>query len=146
MIRSVPDTNVLAAGVAKVNEASPAILVMERWIAESFVLVTSTHILNELRLTLKKKYFAKRVTLKRGADYLALLTAGGVLTPITRQVHRIAAHHQDDLVLATALSGDAAYVVTGDHAFLRVREHRGVHIVTPRRFLGVLDNSVDTLG
>jgi predicted nucleic acid-binding protein len=33
----------------------------------------------------------------------------------------VATHPEEDLVLATALSGNAAFVVTGDHKLLRRR-------------------------
>ena len=44
----------------------------------------------------------------------------------------------DDKYVAAALEGRAAYVVTGDQAFLALKEHEGVTIVTPRSFLDLL--------
>ena len=44
----------------------------------------------------------------------------------------------DDKYVAAAIEGRAAYVVTGDRAFLALKEHGGVEIVTPRAFLDLL--------
>src|SRR2546423_1220914 len=44
----------------------------------------------------------------------------------------------DDKYVAAALEGRAAYVVTGDRAFLDLREHAGVEIVSPPAFLDLL--------
>lgn len=43
-----------------------------------------------------------------------------------------------DKYVAAAIEGRAAYVVTGDRAFLALKEHAGVEIVTPRAFLDLL--------
>jgi hypothetical protein len=45
----------------------------------------------------------------------------------------------DDKYLAAALEGRAQYIVTGDRPFLNLGEYRGVRVVTPRSFLGILD-------
>ena len=44
----------------------------------------------------------------------------------------------DDRYLAAALAGRAAYLVTGDDDLLSLREHEGVLVIPPRRFLGLL--------
>lgn len=50
----------------------------------------------------------------------------------------IATHPEDDLILTTALSGGAAFLVTGDHGLLRLGSYEGVSIVTVRAFLAML--------
>jgi len=45
----------------------------------------------------------------------------------------------DDKYIAAAIEGNAAFVVTGDRQLLALAEHEGVHIVTPRVFLDLLD-------
>ena len=46
---------------------------------------------------------------------------------------------EDDLVLATAISGRATYLVTGDRVFRQVDEYRGVSFLTPREFLSIIE-------
>ncbi|HEV2107585.1 MAG TPA: hypothetical protein VGR16_04930, partial [Thermomicrobiales bacterium] len=50
-------------------------------------------------------------------------------------VRGVAAHPEDDLVLAVAVSAAAAYLVTGDKQLQRIGVYHGVTIVSPRDFL-----------
>ncbi len=58
---------------------------------------------------------------------------------ITANAVGVTAHAEDDLVLATAISGNAEFLVTGDMALRAVETYRGVTILTPREFLDMLD-------
>ena len=61
------------------------------------------------------------------------------MTPISLEVHGIATHPEDDLVLATAISGGADYLVTGDAHLINLRVYKGVQICSPRDFLWVIE-------
>jgi predicted nucleic acid-binding protein len=51
----------------------------------------------------------------------------------------VATHPEDDLVLATALSAGADYLVTGDRRFrTRVPHYQGVTLVSPAEFLAII--------
>ena len=50
-------------------------------------------------------------------------------------VSGVASHPEDDLVLATAISGAAEYLVTGDRQLLALGTFRDIRIVTARQFL-----------
>jgi putative PIN family toxin of toxin-antitoxin system len=53
-------------------------------------------------------------------------------------VPRVVRDPDDDAVLATAIAGDAAAIVTGDRDLLVLGEHHGIRIVTPRDFASTL--------
>jgi predicted nucleic acid-binding protein len=72
----------------------------------------------------------------------AFLESGPVATNISVEVHGIATHPEDDLILATAVSGRADYLVTGDRQLLALGSYQGVRIVTPRDFLAILEAEV----
>ncbi len=59
---------------------------------------------------------------------------------ITETVHNIATHIEDDLILATAVSAKADYLVTGDGPLLQKvgDSYREVNLVTPSEFLQIL--------
>ena len=61
-----------------------------------------------------------------------------MITPLTVAVEDVATHPEDDLVLATALSGGAQFLVTGDHKLLGLKTYRGLVIVSVREFLALL--------
>jgi len=67
-----------------------------------------------------------------------LLQQEALLTPLTAEVHGVATHPEDDPILATAVSGNAEYLVTGDDKLQRLGSYQGVTIVSPRQFLDIL--------
>ena len=138
MIRTVYDTNVLASGAAATRGILFAII--DPLTTGRITLVISFHIVEELENTLTKPYFMSRMRSKDIDTFLSLMSRVADVIPITLTVQGIATHPEDDLVLVTALSGNADYLVTGDKGLLNVGSYRGVTIVTPRAFLDVLDN------
>jgi putative PIN family toxin of toxin-antitoxin system len=50
------------------------------------------------------------------------------------EVSRVARDPDDDAVLAAAVVGGVAMIVTGDGDLLALGEHHGIRIVTPRDF------------
>ena len=61
-----------------------------------------------------------------------------IITPLTVSVSHIATHPEDDLVLATALSGNAQFLVTGDYKLVERKQYQGLILVTVREFLAIL--------
>ena len=49
--------------------------------------------------------------------------------------HPVCRDSDDDWVLATAITGAAEAIVTGDDDLLSLEAHQGVRIMTPRRFI-----------
>lgn len=136
MITVVLDSNVLASGFVRPHGAPGALL--GAWRAEAFDLVVSDHILSEVTRTLDKPYFAQRLTTSRRTANIALLRSDATITPLTVPVRGVATHPEDDRVLATAVSAQADYLVTGDHKLLQLRSYEGVGILSPRDFLNLL--------
>ena len=60
--------------------------------------------------------------------------------PITT-IHGVADDDEDDVILATAIAGQAAYLVTGDRGLQRLGSCQGVTILSPRAFLDLLEQA-----
>jgi putative PIN family toxin of toxin-antitoxin system len=124
------DTNVLfAAFTAKgfcedvVDEAAGAC-----------VLVWSVPLRQELADSLKRKN-------KLGPGALAALAAYAQLCEVVVPAALsapVCRDPDDDVVLATALSGRADYLVTGDDDLLALTRYHGIKILPPRKFWEVL--------
>jgi putative PIN family toxin of toxin-antitoxin system len=135
----VLDTNVLASGIVGFrNRGSAPAEILHAWQAGHFLLATSEHILTELSRTLSTAYFQQRLTPDDVAQALQLLRADATLVTITTPVPGVATQPEDDLVVATALSGGAAHLVTGDRQLLRLNTYQGIAILNPRAFLTLL--------
>jgi putative PIN family toxin of toxin-antitoxin system len=143
MIPSVLDANALAAGAAgfRIQHGAPGQMpgqILRAWRAGQFELITSDHILAEVQRMLDKRYFQARLTSAQVTQFLAMLAREATVVPLTVTVAGVATHPEDDLVLATAVSAQAEYLVTGDRQLLRLGSYRGVTILSPRDFLTVL--------
>src|SRR3712207_5405922 len=108
---------------------------LRQWRDGRFELIVSRPILAELRRTLARPYFASVLTEPQRERLIGLLQRWATATALTVQVSGVATHPEDDLILATAVSARADYLVTGDDKLLRLRSYQGVKIVTPRKFL-----------
>ena len=139
-VRVTADTNIVASGVARLRtrpDAAPVRFV-RAWQAGQFTLVQSDPLLAEVDRTLANPYFTQRLPAAEREAFLALLRRRAVLTPLTVTVTGIATHPEDDIVLATALSGNAQFVVTGDYKLVRLKTYHGLILVSVHEFLATL--------
>ena len=106
-------------------------------------MVVSEHLLTELAHTFEDPYFRRRLTLEQIAADLRLLHRRAIMATITAPVEGVAMHQEDDLTLATAVSAQAQYLVTGDKQLQNVRSYHRVSIVSPREFLDILTSKAE---
>lgn len=139
MIAAVVDTNTLASGAVGRNPASAVVQVVDAWRARKFRLVVSEHITDELARTFTAPYFQKHLTSQPIQRFIDLLRRWATITPITVTVSGVATDPEDDLILATALSGGVDYLVSGDRKLQNLGSYRGVRIVSARDFVSVLE-------
>lgn len=140
MIRAVLDTNTIVSATLAPMGIPAQILAAAR--AGSFQIIASSPIVAEtiralLRDRIQRKYDVSPTQIE---GVRILLEVKATFTPITREVDGVATHPEDDLILATALSGQADYLVTGDRKLQELGVHEGVAIVSPRQFLDVLQS------
>lgn len=141
-MRVVLDTNVLASGaLAKAPGTIHEVFVALR--LASFELLLSEHILAELARTLDKTHFATRLSTQQKLEYVNTIASRSIFIEPNISVTGVASHPADDLVLATAVSGNADYLVTGDLQFQRLGAYEGVAIVSPAQFLAILGAEQD---
>jgi putative PIN family toxin of toxin-antitoxin system len=133
------DTNVLASGVlGAMNPKSTPGAILRAWRDGAFRVVLSEHILEELARTLREPYFRARLTQEEVEAAVRALRRRCRVVALTDRVSGVASHPEDDVVLSTALSGRADFLVTGDAALRELGQLRGVIVLSPRAFLQVL--------
>ena len=129
-MKVVLDTNVIISGIFF---SGPPAKILTAWADGGFELVPSVEILSEYRQVaerLHKKYSS--IDINSILDLVTRETR--IVEPVPVPVS--ACDDPDDLkFLACALTGGAAFVVTGDRALLDASGFRGLQIVTPREFL-----------
>lgn len=145
MARVVLDVNVnVAAVVGRLGHARRAV---EAWRAGRFTYLTSEHIITHTTRKLRLPRIARYHQLTGHELRLveAILREQATLVSLTPEdIVPVTGDPEDDAVLATALLGQADYLVTGDGGLLALGTYVSVGIVTPRRFIELLDEQGDT--
>lgn len=142
MIVAVLATNVLVAGFYGLTKpaSSPGALI-RRWQENAFTLVLSEPILSEFARVIDRPFFTGRLTTSEIEAALTALRTLARIQQLTVPVTGAALHAEDDLILATAASAQADFLVTGDKALLELRPFQSSLLLSPRQFLEVLDRS-----
>jgi putative PIN family toxin of toxin-antitoxin system len=126
----VLDTNVLVSAVLSPSGAAGAVLGRAR--QGDIEIVCSPALLAEFEEVLGRFMPSVDAADARGAlEELCHLVEPSTVMPVSRDP-------DDDHILAAALSGEAAYVVTRDKDLLSLQSHSGVEILDPGTFLSCL--------
>ncbi len=133
MMLVVLDTNVLVSAMLWAGQPRRLLDLVEAGLIRS---VTSEEILADLRDVLGRRKFASRL-LAAGQDadrlMLGVRRRSTVVEPV--RVVGVAPDPDDDVVLGTAQSAGAAYLVTGDVGLLSLGQFHGTAIVGVGEFL-----------
>ena len=138
MIRAVLDTNVLVSGFVRRHASAPSSQILNAWREATFELVTCDEIIEEVERTLRKPYFAARLSEQQITRATFLLRRHSFVTALTSDVRGVATHPEDDAVLDAAVSAGASILVTGDGGLQSLGSFRDVEIQSPRDFLQTL--------
>ena len=129
------DTNVLVSGLVFAGGAPR--LVLDAWLEDQFILVTSLYLVEELAHVLSYPRIAQRLRLSDSklAVILEALLSKAEVTPGQLQLPGITRDPKDDPVVACASEGQASFIVSGDRDLLELAEYEGIRVVTPRQFV-----------
>ncbi len=141
-MRIVLDANVLAPAFA--NATASAGRLLTHWRSGSFTLVVSEVILTELRRTYQDPYYSRRLSNDLIDAAIDLLLREALVISLSVHVSGIATHPEDDLVLATAASGEADYLGTRDRQLLELGSFHGTVITHPVDLDAMLDDLTTT--
>lgn len=140
MIRATLDVNVLASGFPA--GAGPPAKIIEYWGDLAYDLIISEHILTGLARAWQKPYYLRRYSAESLQQTLAQLRSEATLVVPTTTVQGIGEDTEDDLVLATAIAGNARFLVTGDKHLQELGRYQDLAILSPRQFLDLLEDDI----
>lgn len=138
-MRAVLDCNVYVS--ALIQAEGPCGRILDAAIQGRFECVLSPAILEEIGRVLAYPKIRRRAALT-STEREALLTALSLLSSWVEDTPSgdviVAEDPSDDIYLHAAMAAGADVVVSGDGHLLKLREHQGIPIVSPRRFLDSL--------
>jgi len=135
----VLDTNVIVSSLLSCG--GPPADVIRRWEADEFGVAISPPLLSELERVLKyprvrERYQKNQETL---TAFLKRFSTVATLVDPQLTLEVIEEDPADNRVLECAVDAGAEYIVTGDAHLVRLKEYRGIVILTPVEFLALLE-------
>ena len=126
-MRVLLDTNVLASGLATRGLCTE---IFERVLSEHQLLV-SEPVLRELHRVLLRKF---RLPPAVAGEFVGMLESEGEMG-LVAELTGLEFDDPDDIpILASAVGGNADFLITGDKAMLALGEIKGIPILSPRQF------------
>ena len=126
MYRIVLDTNVLISAI--IRNGKPRQLLRKSVNDRKYVMVTSDEILNETADVLRRPKF--QISEDEIKEILFVLISSSDIKMTKSRFKVIKEDPDDDVIINTAYDGQADYIVSGDDDLLRVKEFKGIQIVT----------------
>ncbi|OGH07783.1 MAG: putative toxin-antitoxin system toxin component, PIN family [Candidatus Levybacteria bacterium RBG_16_35_11] len=136
MLKATYDTSALVSGTT--ISQGPIANVINAWINDDVEMITSEPLVDELTRTLHKPYFTSKLSEKQIKSFINLVKERATIAPIITHIPTISKDPDDNMVLATAESGNASYVVTGDHQLQEIKQYKKIKIVSPRIFSEII--------
>jgi putative PIN family toxin of toxin-antitoxin system len=138
MVRALLDANVLISAAIRPSGA-PGQVITALLVRRAFELVLSPALVAEVETAFRLPKIRKYLRNPNQARlWLADLVAIADLVPDTGGVVGVCRDPDDDVVLAAAIEGRAAAIVTGDDDLLVLGEYDGIVIVPPRAFVELI--------
>jgi len=133
-MRVVLDTNFWVSYL--ISHRPPIANVVDIHLARSdFEAVTSPVLLEELERVLQYPKLQRYYDLETRLRFLALVAALSEPVDLPENVPAICRHPADDWVIATAVAGNAEFIVSGNKHLLELERVGEIAILSPRQFI-----------
>lgn len=132
-LKIVVDTNVfVSAHLVSKGNPSKAI---DYWIEDRYELILSKPIVEEIIEVLHRT----GIKIERIERLLSLISQKTTTVTPEKEISIIKDDPDDNKFLECAIENRSNYIVSGDKHLLNLREYEGIKILTPKKFLEVLD-------
>ncbi len=126
-MRLVLDTNVLIAAFISHGACNE---LLEHCVLNHDV-VLSEFILNEVQEKLTGKF---KFTAREADAAVHLVKSRTRIVPISPLAETVCRDSDDDAIIATAIAGQCACIITGDRDLLDLETVNGIHVISPSSF------------
>ena len=132
-MRVVLDTSVLVSFLLTRGRVISAII--EQWETGRLEVIVSPQIMAELRRVAEDERLAARLRPEALEVLLRALTENAEVVAGELELPGVTEDPDDDMVVACAVEGNAAYIITRDQHLLRMSAYRDIVVVRPEEFV-----------
>jgi len=136
MLRVVLDTNVLVSGLIMLGKPRELLSIISR---RETTLVLSKEILNEFSKVMRRNKFAEYAKEEQVERFIEDIESIAELTELKSHI-KVVKDPKDNIVISTAIDGEADIIVSGDHHLLSLKEFRGIKILSVDEAVHILKN------
>ena len=135
MLKIVADTNVLISSLIRKGRPHELILRID---GIETRLISSNVLMNELTSVLAEEKIARYVTRRDVERFLRYVGKRTTIVKVRGNFQVVEEDPKDNIVLNTAYSGSAGYIVSGDRHLIPLGKFKGIRIVTVSEMLDIL--------
>jgi len=128
-MKVVLDTNVFISGIFWKGASNKVIL---NWKEGKFTLITSLETILEIIKILKD--FKTKLPDDLIKEWVDLIVRNSIIVGPKEKMTIVEDDPKDNIFIETAVAGNADYIVSQDNHLLKLKEFRGIKIITPEEF------------
>ena len=128
-MKAVLDTNIFISGIFWRGSSNKVIL---NWREGRFTLITSLEAISEIIKVLKD--FKIKLSDEMIKEWVDLIIRNSIIVEPKEKILAIKDDPNDDIFIETAVAGNVDYIVSQDNDLLKLKEFRGIKIITPEEF------------
>jgi len=128
-VKVVLDTNVIVSALIARGTPYYCLLALKHKI---FALIYSKEIIDELSEVLERKFRWSEDEINKTVSFIQQI---GHQVETTGTLQVIEADPDDNIIIETAMIGEADLIVSGDRHLIKMGQYEGIEVVTPAEFL-----------
>ena len=128
-MKAVLDTNIFISGIFWKGSSNKVIL---NWREGKFTLVTSLEAVSEIIKVLKD--FKIKLSDDVIKEWVDLIVRNSIIVEPKEKILAVKDDPKDDIFIETAVAGNVDYIISQDNHLLKLKEFRGIKMITPEEF------------
>ena len=128
-MKVILDTNIFISGIFWKGSSNNAIT---NWKEGKFTLVTSLEAVSEIIKVLKD--FKIKLSDDMIQEWVDLIVRNSIIIEPREKIEAVKDDPKDNIFIETAVAGNVDYIISQDNHLLKLKEFRGIKIITPEEF------------
>ena len=128
-MKVVLDTNIFISGIFWKGSSNK---VITNWKEGKFTLVTSLEAVSEIIKVLKD--FKIKLSDEMIKEWVDLIVRNSMIVEPKEKIEAVKDDPKDNIFIETAVAGNVDYIISQDNHLLKLKEFRGIKIITPEEF------------